>query len=284
MAIKDLITLIRPQQWYKNLLIFLAIIFSGKILYVDSVLLVLYGFLLLILISSANYIFNDLFDSKYDRLNPEKKDRPLASNKVSRLVAILLFLSLLSVALILSYMLSLTFFLLVIAIFSISTLYTLFFKNIVFLDIILVSINFILRAIAGAVIINVYISHWLVLGIFFFALFLVTGKRYGEIIALNKGSAKHRSVLKYYSKDICLSLFNIFMTILIIIYSLFSFSSVNPNLIWSTPLFVYIILRYYYLILNNSVISRSPEKFVKDAPLLISSILFLLVNLAIILM
>ena len=209
--IKDIIKLLRPNQWYKNLLIFIAIIFSKNLLNLSYLKITFQGFVMLIIISSANYIFNDLVDLKKDILNPEKKDRPIASGKISKKLAIILFLSFLVIGLISAYKISLDLFYIVLGIVLISTLYTLLLKNIVFADLLAISSNFVLRAVSGAVIIDVFISPWLVIGIFFFALFLVTGKRYSELNYLNKNATKHRIVLKDYSKDITLSLFNIFI-------------------------------------------------------------------------
>lgn len=282
--IKDMIRILRPHQWYKNLIIFLAIIFSRNLFNLDLLLLSFYGFLILILISAANYILNDLNDISSDRVNPEKRNRPIASGKISRHLATIFLILSSGLAFYFAYLIDVNFFYCVVEIFALSTIYTLYLKNIIFADIISVSSLFVLRAVSGALIINVMISPWLVLGVLFFALFLVTGKRYGEILFLSDKSDKHRTVLRYYKKDITHSLFNIFLAILIMVFALFSFYSTHPNLLWAIPLFIFVILRYYYLILSGSIISRRPEMAYKDTQLLISSIaltilIMLLVNI-----
>ncbi len=276
--LKNIIKLIRPHQWYKNLVIFLAIIFSKNFFNLGYLAITINGFVILVIISSANYIFNDLIDSKKDKLNPEKRDRPLVAGNVNNYVAISLFFIFLIVGLTSAYLSDIYFFYIVLGIFITSTAYTLYLKNILFADLLSISLIFALRAVSGAVIIDVFISPWLVIGVFFFSLFLVTGKRYGEMEFLNKNSWRHRAVLKYYSKDLLFSLFNIFMTILILVFALYSFSSEYKSLIWITPLFIYLILRYYYLILSNSEIVRSPEKVIKDPLLLVPAIIFIVVS------
>jgi len=282
MKLGDIVFLLRLHQWYKNLIIFLAIIFSGNFLNIDSIFLTFIGFIALVCISSSNYILNDLVDLEQDKLNPEKTKRPLCSGKINRSFAIFLFFILLIIGFVIAYFLDILFLYIAIGIFLISTLYSVYLKHMVFADIIAISSNFILRAVAGAVIINVFISSWLVMGVFFFAMFLVTGKRYGEISFLKENAINHRKVLNHYSKDLLFSLFNVFMALLIIIFALYSFSSEHRLIIWTTPLFVYIVLRYYYLILLNHSLVRNPEQAYHDKPLLIASILFTIAMLILI--
>jgi len=284
MKISDIIPLFRPHQWYKNLAIFLAIIFSQNILNLNYLEKTFYGFLILIIISSTNYILNDLIDIKRDHINPEKRKRPLASGRITKKFAIITFLILLFSGLTLAYSINLLFFYSVLGMFILSTLYTFYLKNIIFADLLAISSLFVLRAIAGAVIINVQISPWLIIGVFFLALFLVTGKRYGELNFLKEKSSDHRNVLGSYSKKLLFSLFDIFLAILILSFALYSISSKYKYLILTTPLFIYILLRYYFLILSNNKIIRNPEKAITDPPLLIATILFIILSLILIML
>lgn len=274
-----LIKLCRPHQWYKNLLVFLAIIFSNNLFNLQYFVTCIKGLVILIIISSSNYVLNDMIDAKKDRLNPEKKNRAIASRKISKRFAISFFFILLITALIGAAKLNIYFFYIVCTLFIISTAYTFYFKNLIFVDLIFISINFVLRAISGAVIINVFISPWLVIGVFFFALFLGAGKRYGEMKFLNKYAGNHRKVLNYYSKKLFYPLFNILIGLLILVFILYSFFSEHKPLIWTTPLFVYLILRYSHLIHSNNEIARHPEKAIKDIPLLILGLLFIIISL-----
>ncbi|MBW3022516.1 UbiA family prenyltransferase, partial [Candidatus Woesearchaeota archaeon] len=107
---KNLILLCRPRQWYKNLLIFLPLIFSGNIFNIDLLLLTIYGFILLVMVSSANYIINDILDRKKDRLVKEKSSRPLAAGKVGVWQAFSLSILLLFASFYFSYSLNIYFF------------------------------------------------------------------------------------------------------------------------------------------------------------------------------
>lgn len=281
--LKNIFILTRPNQWYKNLIIFLALIFSKNLFNTDLLLTTIKGLVILIIASSANYILNDLIDIKQDRLDPEKKKkRPLAAGKINKNLAIILFFFLFIIALISSHIMDTYFFYTILGIFIISTSYSFFFKNIVFLDLFAISSNFVLRAISGGLLINVFISPWLIIGTFFFALFLGLGKRKGELIYLDKKAIYHRNVLKKYSKKLLFILFSYISAILITIFALYSISSEYKFLIFTLPLFIYLIWRYNYLIISDSDIIRSPEKVIKDKPMLIAGIIFIIISLILI--
>lgn len=271
-----LLQLTRPWQWYKNLLIFLAIIFSGNLFNILLLSQTLIGFLALCAISSANYIINDLFDIEHDRNNPEKKHRPLAANKVLKYEAISIAILLIAISIALALLLNTKFLAIIITLFLLTKLYSFKLKNIIFLDVILISINFLLRAIAGAVIIDVYISPWLISGIFFFAFFISVGKRYSELSYSKKNI---RKVLEKYDQKTLNSMLMISTTLLLICYSLFAFT--HKYLIWTMPLFLFLILRYHHLIKEGSYLARHPENIYKDTQILIGSIIFILATLII---
>lgn len=258
----------RPHQWYKNLVVFLAIFFAGKATNIDEVLYVGLGFLVLCIVSSANYIFNDIIDKKKDALNVEKKNRPIASGKISTLQGVILGTILLVTGLYFAYHLNNFFFFTVLSLFVLSSIYSTFLKNIAPLDIIIISTNFVIRAIAGVALIHdETISPWLVIGTFFLSLSLATGKRESEIKFLKNIS--HRETLSLYKKEITHSLMIISTTILIICFALYSFLSQYKNLIFVLPLFVYLIFRYLFLIESASEIARHPEKIYKDKEMII---------------
>jgi 4-hydroxybenzoate polyprenyltransferase len=280
--IKDIINSLRPYQWYKNLVIFLAIIFSKHFLIIDDWIYSIIGFAALCLISSAGYLLNDIIDQKLDSKNQEKRFRPIASGKVSVAFAAILAVILLFIGMLIAYQLNPIFSAIGGILFMLSLAYSLYIKNILFADIIVIAFNFVLRAISGAIILSVYISPWLVIGVFFFGLYLVTGKRYSEVYYLKGTSSAHRPVLSMYSKEILTSLFSLFLAVLIVTFSLFSFLSGHNNLLWTTPIFLYLLLRYYYLITSGNRIARNPEEITKDMPLLIGSLLFIILAVIII--
>jgi 4-hydroxybenzoate polyprenyltransferase len=262
--------LIRGRQYYKNLLVFLALIFTGSALNFFSVGLAVAGFVALCLISSTNYILNDIFDINRDRVHPEKKKRPIAAGKISVFWATILAIILAIVSLVIAFFVSYGFFILVIGFFVFTQIYSLYLKNQVFLDIIAIAINFAIRAISGAIILSVIISPWMVVCAFFLSLFLATAKRKGDLVFLGKEARKHKKVLQFYSVALLDKMLLIIVTLLIAAYSFYSFFSEYAMLI-TLPVVLYALLRYLYLVENGSEIIRKPELFLKDTGLLISS-------------
>ena len=268
----------RVRQWYKNLVIFLAIFFSGNLLQLQSIYLSLLGFVALCLISSGNYIFNDLADIEKDKKHPEKKHRALAAGKIEPTPAVLLALFLLLLGLSLSVWLGKFFLTTVIALILLTKIYTYFLKKIVFADILTIASLFVLRAISGAQVINVKVSPWLILCPFFLSLFLSIGKRHANLDLLKNKAYLTRKTLKIYTKDLTNSLMLISTTLLIISYALYSFLSDHQNLLYTLPFALFVIFRYYYLITQGSIIARNPEKLFKDKNIVIGTLLWIILT------
>ena len=144
-----IINILRIRQWYKNIVIFLPIIFAIQFTNTSLLVSTFIGFFALCFISSANYIINDIIDRNRDRIHPEKKNRPIASGRVSIANAIILCIIMLFFGFYLGSTLSLMFIVLEISLFILTTLYSLFLKNEPFVDVLIISINFTIRAIAG---------------------------------------------------------------------------------------------------------------------------------------
>jgi len=268
--------LIRVKQWYKNVVVFIPLVFAGKFLDLKALVLTLIGFFALCLVSSSNYIINDLKDIEKDRRHPEKKFRPIASGKVKKWEAIIICSALLAASIFISVKLSISFFLCVVAIFILTQGYTFYLRNEQFLDIIMIAINFVIRAVSGAFIINVRISPWLILCTFFLSLFLSAGKREADIRLLKDKAVFHKRVLKDYNIQITNALMIISTSALILSYALYSFLSIYPMLIYTIPFALYAIFRYLYLVYSGSEIGRHPEKAILDKRLLIGSFLWLI--------
>ena len=277
------IRLCRPHQWYKNLLIFLPIVFSKNLMTTELWPSLVLGFISLILISSVNYIFNDTSDYQKDKKNPEKMRRPIASGIVSRWQASIIAVLLLFGALYISFSLNIIFFYIVIMLFFLTSVYSVYLKNELFADIIIIGINFVLRTISGSILMNAEISPWVIICVFFFTLFLTVGKRYSEIIFLKEDASNNRKVLNEYDSKTLNSLMDISTTVFIITFSIFTFfSQHSQNLIYLVPLFVYVILRYTWLIRNGSIIARHPEKIYKDKRLFVSLLFFTFLSILLI--
>ena len=278
---KTIIDLIRLRQWYKNLVVFLPLIFSNLLLREDLFMDTLFAFVALCLISSANYVINDIVDKKSDSVHPEKKNRPIASGKISVTLGIVLAILLIIMSTVLAYFLSKMFLLVIAILFLLNQFYSFFLKKEPFVDILLVSINFVIRAVSGVFVINRDISPWLILCPFFLALFLVIGKRKSDMDFLGENSLKHKEVLKYYTSEITANLLTISTTLLIIAYSLYAFLTNHKLLMITIPIAIFVVFRYLYLIYSHSEIPRHPELMYKDKGVLFGSLLWLVLILLI---
>ena len=274
MLVINIIKLLRPQQWYKNLLIFLPIIFVGKLF--DPVLLLraVYGFFILCGISSANYKVNDIIDRKADRQHPEKKNRPIASGVISVPFALSIATIIIIASLIYAYAGGHLFFGTVIFLFAFTQVYSFFLKEKLFLDILSIATNFVVRAVSGAFIINVKISPWLVLCTFFLSLYLSVGKRHAEVLYLGEKAVSVRKTHQYYTKELTTSLLNISTSSLIVSYSLYSFLSEHKNLLIARPFALYAIFIYYHHIISGNKIARHPEYVFSDRRMVVGMLLW----------
>lgn len=270
--------ILRPQQWYKNIVIFLALFFSANFLNFSLLLTTTLAFCSLCLISSTNYIINDLADLKKDQLNPEKKNRPLAAGLISRQSAIILAVATGILSAVIAYSINFLFFLIVLALFFLTQLYTFILKKIVIADVLTIAILFVLRAVSGALAINVIISPWLVLCPFFLSLFLSVGKRHAELEFLKAKASWSREVLKEYNPQFTSSLMIIATVLLVVSYTFYSFLSPYNFLLYSLPFALFLMFRFYQLIATGHKIARHPENIIYDKPLLIGLILWLIVT------
>lgn len=281
-SLSDYLKLIRVQQWYKNLVIFLALFFAGNLFEPTGFILTVIGLISLCLISSVNYIINDIIDIKRDQHHPEKGCRPLASGKININSAIFILILLLVASFLLARLLPFQFSYFLIGLFVLSQVYTLFLKHIAIADVLTIATLFVLRALSGAYILNIEVSPWLILCPFFLSLFLSVGKRHADISLLKEKAVETRRTLKDYNHQYTNSLIMISTTLLVISYSLYSFLSVHRYLLFTLPFALFVIFRYYLLIQSGSIIARHPHKGIHDKSLLIGTALWVVVTFFII--
>jgi 4-hydroxybenzoate polyprenyltransferase len=269
---KDYFLLMRPFQWVKNIIIFIPLIFSKKLFEFDSLVLSFTVFICFILASSIIYIFNDIWDLKEDKKHPlKKKTRPLANNNLKKKDAyfLVVFLGLL-LSVILKFNISILG--IVITFLILNIFYSIYLKNIVIIDLITISLSYLVRVLAGSVAINVQLSGWLLICIFCASLFLISFKRIAEIKISN---FKSRSVLKKYNNEILLKIIDVSSTCCIVFYALYTIL-VNPNLIFTLPLIFIGFFRYYYLYYTIKIFEESPVKIIfSDKPIIALLILWL---------
>jgi 4-hydroxybenzoate polyprenyltransferase len=180
-VVSGLIRECRPQQWYKQSVMFVAILFSKNIFGIEAWLSLLFGVISFTSVISSIYIINDISDVEEDRQHPEKQNRPIASGQVGIALAAtfasLLIAGGLSLAL---WVNSLLFGVIVVYLVQ-NILYSTYLRKIVLVDIIVIAFGFVLRAVAGAVAVGVFVSPWLIICSFLTALVLAIGKRQYEL-------------------------------------------------------------------------------------------------------
>jgi 4-hydroxybenzoate polyprenyltransferase len=172
----------RPKQWTKNVILFAPLIFSQNLFHTQSFLRVLEAFILFTFLSGSVYIFNDLMDIEKDRCHPKKSQRPLASGKLKPANAIISSILIGITSLVFSFLLNVRFGMVVFSYLILQLAYTFSLKHIIILDVFSVAAGFLLRVLAGAVVIDVPISTWLLVCTMLLALFLSFCKRRHELI------------------------------------------------------------------------------------------------------
>ena len=276
-----IIEILRPKQWYKNLLLFVPLVFSLNLFDSHSVLVSLLGFFILCLSSSGSYIINDLIDFKRDSLHPEKALRPIPSGRVSRGQAIPLSLILLTVSEILSYQLGLPFLAANSALIVLTLIYSSYAKNIFLLDIFLISINYVLRAVSGAFALEIKISPWLIMGVFFLALLLALAKRKNEILFLKENAVNHRKILKEYSNDILNYSIGVTSATIILAYSIYSMTGpANVNdwrLVLTIPVAFFILILFINQTYNGSYSGKELNNLLAKDKKLVGGVLFFII-------
>jgi 4-hydroxybenzoate polyprenyltransferase len=272
MSLLSVIKLLRPKHWLKNLLIFFPPFLGGLLSHPMLLRQGLLPFICFCFASSAIYVFNDIQDREKDRHHPVKKNRPLASGKISITTAYFLSLFLLAAAIFLGYSISLNFFLLLLSYIVLFVLYSLKLKEIALVDVFIIATGFILRIYAGGIAFQVWISEWLFLCVFLLAIFLSIGKRYSEKKELAAAHAiKHRQTLLDYPRGFLEGALYMSGSAVLVAYSLYIVG--RPNMIFTVPLCWFGIFRYIFRIKEGK--SGDPiSALLKDRVLLTVSFLW----------
>ncbi len=279
--VRCLVLASRPKQSIKNLVIYLALFFTineawdinnfseTRSFLSRSTL----AFITFSILTSSIYIFNDVFDLKRDRNHPEKRFRPLASSKLSVKLALVSALIMLAVSLLLSFWIDLAFGV-TSCIYALTMLcYTVFLKKMILVDVFCISFGFVLRAVAGAVVLSVPISPWLYICTGLAALFLALVKRRSELLLAGDRASDQRDVLEDYTLRFLDILISVTVAVLVMAYTLYSFTSSNlpenQYMMFTVPFVVYGLFRYL-LLADKKGIGENPEDIIlSDRPLLI---------------
>ena len=272
----------RPKQWTKNVLVFAGLLFALKFTDLSAILKSLAAFGLFCLFSSCVYLINDILDRDKDRLNPRTARRPIASGALPWQIAAGAVAVILPITFLLSFLLN-PWFALVGAVYMAKDFgYSFGLKHVVILDVFLLAAGFTLRAMAGALAIDVPISEWLYVVTTLGALFLALNKRKHEILLLGEGASGHRKVLDEYSPALIEEMLAVITASTVMSYSLYTFTAANlPRplqenklMMLTIPFVLYGIFRYLYLVYQKNEGSSPEEVLLRDRPLLICSVLW----------
>ncbi len=286
--LRAILTAMRPRQWTKNFAVFVGLVFAQRLFSLPSLERTVLAFAAFCLASSSIYLLNDLLDLENDRQHPTKKNRPLASGKLPIPWAIVMISVLLLLCSGLTAWLfflpiglqrdiyapfggaNLLFALTIATYFVLMVLYSVRLKHIVLIDVFIIASGFVLRILAGAVVIPVSISSWLYLVTCLLALFLALSKRRHELVLLQGQASNHRQILKEYSIPMLDQMITIVTTTTIMAYSLYTVegTTANHRLIVTIPLVLYGVFRYLYLVYMRMEGGSPEEVLLRDRHML----------------
>lgn len=277
----------RPRQWTKNLIVFMALIFSinqeWQVRSPDTWLPKLgesiIAFAIFCLISSADYLINDVRDRESDRLHPKKRRRPIAAGMLSPQAAVAWAALLAVVGVAGAFALEVRTGGVMLGYIALMLAYSYWLKHVVLLDLGAIAAGFVLRAMAGALAIEVPISPWLYVVTALGALFLVINKRRAELLLLAHDASNHRPILEEYSTDLLDQMASTVTASTLIAYGLYTFTAdnlpENHSMMLTIPFVLYGIFRYLYLVHTRNEGGSPEDVLLKDVPLIIDIVLWL---------
>lgn len=280
---KALLLLMRPKQWTKNLFVFGAIMFSGNFSDERLILANLFVFVMFCLTSSSVYVFNDIVDADKDRKHPVKKYRPIASGKVSKIQGIIFDIILFIIIITFTSRFDVKILILLITYVVMNIFYSFILKNVVIIDVMIITAGFVIRLISGGIATHVELSPWIILCTILLALFIALNKRKSEIISMKENRTKTRKILEEYSVELIDKMLTIVTPSILMAYCLYTFNSIqNKSMMLTIPFVLYGIFRYEYLMKKANIGGKPEDIFTKDKPFLINIVCWFLVVIIVI--
>jgi 4-hydroxybenzoate polyprenyltransferase len=285
--LRAIVVSMRPRQWVKNLFVFAGLIFAQR-LFTHSAWTTLAAFAIFCALSGAIYLINDVADRLRDRLDPRKRARPIAAGRLPVGVAVGAAVVLVVGGLGCAAILSRAFLAVALAYVVLLVAYSAWLKHVVIVDVIVVAGGFVLRAVAGAVVIDVEMSGWLLICTILLALFLALGKRRYEYVALEQDAARHRPILAEYSPALLDQMIAVVTASTVTAYALYTMSpetvaKFHTHLLPATlPFVLYGIFRYLYLLYQRRLGGNPSELLLSDRALLINTVCWICAVLLII--
>jgi 4-hydroxybenzoate polyprenyltransferase len=270
-----LLVSLRPGQWTKNLLVFAGILFGRRLFDAGALVDAVSAFAVFCVLSGVVYLVNDVSDRESDREHPLKARRPIASGELPVPVAVTAAIVLGMAALAGAAALGLRFVGVAAGYLALQLLYSARLKHLVIIDVLTLAIGFVLRAVAGAVAVNVEISHWLLVCTILLALFIALAKRRREITLLAGDAALHRPILGEYSPYLLDQMIAVVTASTLMAYVFYTISPETqekfgtPWLGLTIPFPLYGIFRYLYLVHRREGGGSPADLLLADRPLLI---------------
>jgi 4-hydroxybenzoate polyprenyltransferase len=288
----DLLRILRPVHWVKNVFVLAALVFSRRLAGPPSeawpaVGLALGAFLCFCLASSAVYILNDVLDRRTDSVHPERRSRPITTGRVTVSTGLAVGAGCAVLALVGSVLLSRGLALILLAYVLLMVFYSLGLKHVMILDCAIIALGFCLRAVAGAVVIAVFISPWLVICTFALTLFLAFSKRRGEIAQLQEDSEAFRKTLGEYTPELLAHMLDVSSVLAVVCFLLYAMDAETirrfgtNNLVYTTPVVLYCIFRFSALT-QQGVYSDPVKLIFRDRPFQIGLVLWAVLCIGII--
>jgi 4-hydroxybenzoate polyprenyltransferase len=274
-TLSGLLASLRPAQWTKNLVVFAGLIFGRRLMTPSALASALGAFVIFCALSGVVYLINDVVDRESDRLHPLKAKRPIAAGELSVAVAIAAAAVLGSGALVAAFSLGRAFGLVAAGYLLLQAAYSGPLKHIVIVDVLAIAIGFVLRAVAGAVVIPVPISQWLLVCTILLALFLGLAKRRHELVVLADSAAAHRPILGEYSAYLLDQMIGIVAAATLVAYVFYTISPETQAKFgtqWlglTIPFPLYGLFRYLYLVHRREGGGSPADTLLNDRPLLL---------------
>ncbi|MCA9858645.1 MAG: decaprenyl-phosphate phosphoribosyltransferase [Thermomicrobiales bacterium] len=280
-----LIRALRPVQWPKNLLVYAALIFSVNVFELRKFFDATGAFICFCAASSAIYLLNDIRDREQDAHHPVKQFRPIASGRVAPTTAMGMAVVLAVGSVLGAYLVDRQLALVVGVYLVLMAAYSFGLKSVVLLDVIMISIGFVLRAAAGAVAIDVPISPWLYICSMLLALLLGFGKRRHELLMLRDEASQHRTNLDAYSVPLLDQIIAVTSSSAVVAYSVYTFTSPalpeNHSMMLTIPIVLYAVFRYLFLIYKEHLGGAPELLFIRDRPTQLAIVLWALLSVGI---
>ena len=282
-----LVRSMRPEQWTKNLLVFAGLIFGHRLFDPAAVGRSLAAFLILCAVSGVVYLINDVMDRGVDRLHPHKSRRPIASGALAPRTAVVAAVAIGAVSVAAAAWLRPEFGVVAATYLALFVAYSRIFKHVVILDVLTIAIGFVLRAAAGAIVVQVPMSNWLLVCTILGALFLGLSKRRHELTLLAEAAPEHRRILEEYNPYLLDQLIGVVTASTLVAYIIYCTSPETiakfgtDRLVLTTPFPIYGIFRYLYLVHQKGA-GTPTDVLLTDRPLIACIVLWGLAVVAII--